>query len=355
MVLSTRSNTDDAYIVVLEVGATSVRTFLFDSEARQMEGFGARVARPPSATPAQLTGWATDCLDDLHRQVSGDPAARNEMPVAAVVSCMSSPLTAAPALEMAAELRTTWPAFENAQWLTPLSHGAAICMGSGCLTRDQFSLAIGTTDGVRALVGEDLEVSLPAGIECSSVDEKRMLLQASLGGSAELVDWMRRTLNLPRGLEVRLDQAMPGAHGLTLLPFFENRGAVSGLSLATDPFDLLLAALESIALRCREACNALGGLLGPAREVIASGAALLNSPASTQMMADALGRPVTICTEPEPAARGAAVWALEAVGIVAAAHVLPASCGAVFQPRPYQQSAYEALATRQRALQKDLA
>jgi hypothetical protein len=43
------------------------------------------------------------------------------------------------------------------------------------------------------------------------------------------------------------------------------------------------------------------------------------------MMADALGRPVTICTEPEPAARGAAVWALEAVAIIAAANVLPAS------------------------------
>jgi glycerol kinase len=97
------------------------------------------------------------------------------------------------------------------------------------------------------------------------------------------------------------------------LPFFENRGAVSGLSLSTEPFHLLLAALESIALRCGEACNALGGLLGPAREGDRSGASLLNSPATTQMMADALGRPVTICTEPEPAARGAAVWALEAV------------------------------------------
>jgi len=243
MVLSTRSSTNDAYIVVLEVGATSVRTFLFDSEARQMAGFGARVARPAHATSAQLTGWATDCLDDLHRQVSGDPAAGNEMPIAAVVSCMCSPLTAEPAPEMAAELRTTWPAFESAQWLTPLSHGAAICVGSGCLTRDNFSLAIGTTDAVRALVSDDLKIPLPAGVDCSSVDPKRVLIEASLGGSAELVDWMRRTLNLPRGLEVRLDQAMPGAHGLTLLPFFENRGAVSGLSLATEPFHLLLAAL----------------------------------------------------------------------------------------------------------------
>ncbi|HEV8146520.1 MAG TPA: FGGY-family carbohydrate kinase [Bryobacteraceae bacterium] len=355
MVLSTRSSTSVAYIVVLEVGASSVRTLLFDSEARQVEGFGARMPRPANASPAQLTGWATDCLDDLHRQVSGGLSMGGEMPIAAVASSTSSELAVAPAPEMAGELRTTWPAFESARWLTPLSHGAAICMGSGCLTRDQFSLTIGTTDGVRALVVEELEPPLPLGVECSSVDAKRMLVEASLGGSAEVVDWMRRTLNLPRGLEARLDQAMPGAHGLTLLPFFENRGAVSGLSLATEPFDLLLAALESIALRCREACNTLGGLLGPAREVIASGAALLNSPASTQMLADALGRPVTICTEPEPAARGAAIWALEAAGVIASASVLPASCGAVFQPRPYQQSAYEALAVRQRALQKDLA
>lgn len=353
MVLSTRSITTVAYIVVLEVGESSVRTFLFDSEARQVEGFGARMARPAQSTPAQVTGWATDCLDDLHRQVAS-PSLGSEMPVVAVVSCLSTPLSAPPAPEMAAELRTTWPAFEKAQWLTPLSHGAAVCIGSGCLTRDRFSLAIGAMDAVSVLQGEGVKPPFPPGIEVSRVDPKRVLVQASLCGSAELVEWMRRTVTLPRGLEARLDQAIPGAHGLTVLPFIENRGAISGLSLATEPFQLLLAALDSIALRCRVACNALGNLLGPAREIVACGAALLNSPASTQMMTDALGRAVTICTEPEPAARGAAVWALETTGVIGDASVLAASTGAVFQPRAYQHSAYEALAARQDALLKDL-
>ena len=75
MVLSTRSSTSVAYIIVLEVGATSVRTLLFDSEARQVEGFGARMPRPANASAAQLTGWATDCLDDLlRRYTDGRPS-----------------------------------------------------------------------------------------------------------------------------------------------------------------------------------------------------------------------------------------------------------------------------------------
>jgi sugar (pentulose or hexulose) kinase len=147
---------------------------------------------------------------------------------------------------------------------------------------------------------------------------------------------------------------MPGAHGLTLLPFIENRGAISGLSLTTEPFDLFLAALDTIALRCRDACTALLNILGPAREIVACGASLLTSPASTQMLADALGRPLTICTDPEPAARGTALWALETTHAIGDAAALPASTGAVFQARPYQQAAYEALAARQHALLKDL-
>src|SRR5258706_1682475 len=341
MVFSTRSSTTVAYIVVLEVGVTSVRTFLFDSEARQVEGFGARMTRPENAGPAEVLGWATDCLDDLHRQVENPKVVGDPMRIAAVACCASSPLAAPPGPEMAAELRTTWTAFSDATWLPPLSHGAAICLGSGCLTRDRFSLAIGARDAVRALIqsskpGEGVTQPMPEGVECSPVDEKRVLMEASLGGSAELVDWLRRTVNLPRGVEARLDQAIPGAHGLTVLPFIENRGAISGLRLATEPFDLLWAALDSIALRCREACNALGNLLGPAREVIACGSALLNSAASTQMMADALGRPVTICTEPEPAARGVAFWALETAGMIGAASGLPAATGPAFQTRPYQ-------------------
>ena len=88
--------------------------------------------------------------------------------------------------------------------------------------------------------------------------------------------------------------------------------------------------------------------------MIASGGALLHSPAWTQMMADALGRPVTICTENEASCRGAALWALERLGIIDGLDALPASTGAVFTPRPEYQAAYQDLLAQQNQLYERL-
>ena len=61
MVLSTLSNTADAYIVVLDVEADAVRALLFDSEARRVEGYSAQLQQRADA--------AADCLDEMHRLV----------------------------------------------------------------------------------------------------------------------------------------------------------------------------------------------------------------------------------------------------------------------------------------------
>ena len=50
--------------------------------------------------------------------------------------------------------------------------------------------------------------------------------------------------------------------------------------------------------------------------MIASGGALLHSPAWTQIMADTLGRPVIASTEHEASCRGAALYALERIGAI---------------------------------------
>ena len=58
----------------------------------------------------------------------------------------------------------------------------------------------------------------------------------------------------------------------------------------------------------------------------------MKSPSLSQRIANALGVPLTWCTEPEPAARGAALWALEKLGAIENLEALPASTGAVFEP-----------------------
>src|ERR1700722_19032072 len=80
MALSTGSsteNTSDFFIVSLDVGSSSVRTLLFDREAKQVEGYGARVPYQVRTTPdggaeidaKELAELVIDCLDELHRQV----------------------------------------------------------------------------------------------------------------------------------------------------------------------------------------------------------------------------------------------------------------------------------------------
>jgi sugar (pentulose or hexulose) kinase len=72
------------------------------------------------------------------------------------------------------------------------------------------------------------------------------------------------------------------------------------------------------------------------------------------MMADALGRPITICTETEASCRGAALWGLESLAIIDDIGAIPASTGAVFTPRPEYQAAYHDLLSRQNQLYERL-
>jgi gluconokinase len=120
--------------------------------------------------------------------------------------------------------------------------------------------------------------------------------------------------------------------------------------LATRPIDVLRAGLETVAYRfalihaeLREACPAIG-------EVIATGGALLASPAWTAMMADALGVPLTPSTEAEGSSRGAALLASEALGLIPSLDAVAASRGPTIPPDPSRHARYRAGLARHRAL-----
>ena len=112
----------------------------------------------------------------------------------------------------------------------------------------------------------------------------------------------------------------PDSHGLTFLPLLsgergpgwsDRAGAtIEGLTLATTPLELLRAGLEAVALRFAMLDADLPG----EQTVVATGGGLVNSPAWTQIIADALGRPVAHSGVDEGSSRGAAVLALEALG-----------------------------------------
>ena len=265
------------------------------------------------------------------------------------------------------EYRGLWPEFAKARWFPALGDGACNNVGSGCLSTDRAALMVGTTGALR-LVSPAAQEEAPAkaspGLWRYRVDKSRSVSGGALSNGGDVYAWMKRNLALPKDVEGRLEAASPGAHGLTMLPFFSGertpywradlRASITGLSASTGAFDILHAALESIALRFREIYSLLAASWGAPTEVIASGGALLHSPAWIQMMADSLGRPVTICTENEASCRGAALWALERLGTIDSLEALPASTGAVFTPRPERHDAYQNLLVQQHKLYERL-
>lgn len=475
------------FIATLDVGSSSIRALLFDSTARQVEGYGARLPYQPNTTPDggveidpdKLADATVDCLDELHRQAraaglkvaavagcafwhsflgvgeNGRPTlpilhlldTRSASEVARVpdaharTGCVphssywpakllwleknrstqfaatrfwlsfpeylfykifgrahaSTSMVSAtgiwdqnandydddmlahlqldrrmlarpteldqPACGLSPEFAKMWPAFDQIPWYPLLGDGACDSAGSGSIGPGRFALMVGTTGALRATI-EAPHIEIPPGLFCYRLDRKRFVLGGALSNGGEVYAWMKRTLALPKDLEARLESAAPGAHGLTVLPFFSGerspywrsdlRAAITGITLATEPFHILHAALESDSLRFRDIYQLLSAGLHAPCEILASGGALLSSPAWTQMMADALGRPVTVCTEPEASSRGAALWALEQSGAIADITALPASTGATFNPRAEHEPVYNRLLKDQHALYKRL-
>ncbi|HLW78662.1 MAG TPA: FGGY-family carbohydrate kinase, partial [Terriglobia bacterium] len=260
------------------------------------------------------------------------------------------------------EFASRWPLLDGIPWYPPLGDGAANNIGSGCTTPDRFALMVGTSGALRAVV-EAPNMVIPSGLWCYRVDRKRYVLGGALSDGGAVYEWMRRTLALPADegeIEARLAQMAPGAHALTVLPLFagersthwraEARAAITGLSSHTGPLDILRAGLESVALRFREIYDIMAQELGPPRQILASGGALLRSPAWTQIIADALGRPVVACEESEASSRGVAILALERLGAIRQAGDGPQPGGRAFEPVPEHHRVYDAELERQRRL-----
>ncbi|MFN7995041.1 MAG: gluconokinase [Bryobacteraceae bacterium] len=254
-----------------------------------------------------------------------------------------------------------WPEFNGIPWYPALGDGACNNVGSGCVLPHRYALMVGTSGAMRAVCESD-RITIPEGLWCYRVDTKRFVMGGALSNGGNVFAWMERNLAVPHTeqVEKELETMTPGSHGLTVLPLFagerstkwraEARAAIAGLSVHTSPMEILQASLESVALRFRNIYDIMEQQLGPPTEVIASGGALLHSPAWTRMMADALGQPVRMCIEKEATGRGAALLALERLGAIAGARDVPARMGAVYPPEPAHKPVYDRELAAQRRL-----
>jgi gluconokinase len=231
----------------------------------------------------------------------------------------------------------------------PLGDGACSNLGAGCTTPERAALMIGTSGAYR-IVREAAPEPRPS-LFCYFLDDRRIVEGGAVSDGGNLHAWLERTLRLDHA-ELR----EPDAHGLTFLPLLGGErspgwnphatGAVAGLSFRVDASDLQQAAIEGVTYRLAEIAEALPEV----REVVATGRALLASPAWIQLCADVLNRSVTASAVPEGSARGAAVYALERLG----AEPDPAPLGRTYEPDPRRAEIYAAARERQRDLYRRL-
>ncbi|HMG04195.1 MAG TPA: FGGY-family carbohydrate kinase, partial [Chthoniobacterales bacterium] len=174
--------------------------------------------------------------------------------------------------------------------------------------------------------------------------------------------WCLRELRISgdaSATEKALSRRAPAADEITILPFWVNeraptwpenlRGAIIGLGQASSASQIFRATTCAVFYRLGAILDLIESAAGPANDIIVSGG-ILHSPASLQLLADAIGHDIRISSEPEASLRGAAVYALEQMGH----KPTPLRRGNIVRHHPRLTARHSLLRERQTALEKIL-
>ena len=251
-----------------------------------------------------------------------------------------------------------WPRLRNAQWFPAIGDGAANNIGAGCLKRSKAALMIGTSGAMRVAYKGAPPDKIPSGLWCYRIDRERVIMGGALSDGGGLYRWLKDNLRLHEDddhTEAEVENRPPAAHGLTFLPFLagerstgyhENAaGAILGLRASTDHIDIVQAALESVAYRFAEIFDQLNSV-GRIRDIIASGGALRESPVWTQIIADVIGRNMSLPDTREASSRGAVLHALEVMRKIEKIEEIPTPEGQRFNFNPGNRAVYAAARRR---------
>ena len=217
-----------------------------------------------------------------------------------------------------------------------IGDGAASNLGSGATRPGRAAINFGTSAALRVMRDGEI-ASAPFGLFAYRVDRKRFLTGGAVSNAGNLFAWCRRELRLPGDdeMESALSARETPEHGLTVLPFWnaeraprwneDDAGAVVGIRQATTALDLTQAIQEATFYRLAAIAEALTARQlndaavtfngeGDGLKWIVSGG-ILHSGSALRRLANVLGSPVYANPEPEASLRGAAVFALEKLGI----------------------------------------
>jgi gluconokinase len=266
---------------------------------------------------------------------------------------------------LSSEFASRWPALRNVPWFPAIGDGAAANIGSGCISASRVGLTMGSTTAIRAVVEETID-NVPYGLWCYRVDGRRSLPGGAMSEGGSLFAWMNNALQFgdPAKLEAKLASIKPDDHGVTILPFLAGerspgwqgraKATIHGLSLATSPVEILRAGMEAVAYRVALVFDKLAELLPGDLQVVAGGGALQNSPTWLQIITDVLGREVAVTGIPETSARGTALLAFEALGLIKDLNEMPVFIENTYHPDSERHTIYRNALRRQIRLYEKL-
>ncbi|MGE5553032.1 MAG: gluconokinase [Betaproteobacteria bacterium] len=215
--------------------------------------------------------------------------------------------------------------------------GVLANVGCGAVSAGMMALTIGTSGAVRLVTGEP-KLDREGRTWCYLMDERLAVAGAAINNGGIVLRWLRDSFCEPQISEaarLAIDPyelltslaatVPPGAEGLLFLPFLagerspywnaEARGVLCGLTLRHNRAHVARATLEGIGFRIGSVYRALIETAGEPAEIRATGG-FTRSPLWVQIIADLLGREITLTEVDEGSAFGAALLGQVALGIV---------------------------------------
>lgn len=270
-----------------------------------------------------------------------------------------------PSKGLCKEYAERWPTLAKLPWLPAVGDGASNNIGSGCADDKHIAMTVGTSGAMRVVTPGKKATEIPLGLWGYYVDKQRPIYGGALSEGGGVVAWLWNTLRVGEmnlsDAEATMATMEPDSRGLTMLPFLagerspgyagDARGAVIGLSLHTDPLDILRTGLEAISYRFALVYDLLSHIEDEA-EIIASGGGLTHSTVWSQMLADVLGKAVTLTDVDEASERGSGLLALEVIGTIKSASEVKIDLGRRFEPNREHNEVYRRAIKRQQELYK---
>lgn len=266
------------------------------------------------------------------------------------------------------EYASAWPALHNVPWFPAVGDGASACIGSGCASIENWSLTIGTSSAIRVVLPPE-RVIPPMGLWLYLIDARRAVLGGALSEGGNMLNWLDSVLKLPSlaDAEDLVAHLKPDEHGLTILPFISGerslgwhadaRMTIMGIQAHTSPAVLLRAGMEALAYQLDAVYEQLCSTLKvdkTAPKIICSGGALLGSMTLQHTVADTLDVPLYPSLDHEASARGAALLALEAMGILPDVAQVPPNLKPPVRPDAENHAVYRKAEERQWKLYRAL-